>query len=143
MQHAVLSATWYKRTAQLLHLTEFEIAFILALFYWLDHQSDEEGEETGVPGETPDDELQKMPHTSTRRDSNTRNSSGGSTAVGMSESVGMNDQTDWQAQQTSDPVCSFAGQRCLDGNFLNMDMSGHHSTDRLKKRGHSSACRSL
>ena len=25
--------------------------------------TDERGEETGAPGETPDDELQKMPHT--------------------------------------------------------------------------------
>ena len=30
-----------------------EIAFILALFNWLNNLSDEGGEETGVPGENP------------------------------------------------------------------------------------------
>ena len=30
-------ATWYEGTAQLLSLTEFEIAFILAVSYWLNH----------------------------------------------------------------------------------------------------------
>ena len=29
--------------------------------------TDEGGEETGVPGENPGDELQKMPHTTARR----------------------------------------------------------------------------
>ena len=29
--------------------------------------TDEGGEETGVPGENPGDELQKMPHTEARR----------------------------------------------------------------------------
>ena len=38
VQHVVLRATWYEGTAQLLNLTEFEIAFFFsALFYWLDH----------------------------------------------------------------------------------------------------------
>ena len=53
VQHVMLNATWYEGTAQLLNLTELEIVFILALFYWLDHWSDEGGEETGVPGENP------------------------------------------------------------------------------------------
>ena len=46
-------ATWYKGAAELLDLTDFEISFILALSYWLDHKTDEGGEETGVPGENP------------------------------------------------------------------------------------------
>ena len=38
VQHVVLRAMWYEGTAQLLNLTEFEIAFFFsALFYWLDH----------------------------------------------------------------------------------------------------------
>ena len=44
-----------------------ELAFILALFYCLKPLTDEGGEETGVPGENPDDELQKMPHTKARK----------------------------------------------------------------------------
>ena len=40
-----------------------EMAFILALVYWLKPLTDERGEETRVPGENPDDELQQMPHT--------------------------------------------------------------------------------
>ena len=43
-------ATWYEGIAQLLSLTEFKIAFILALFYWLQPLNDEGGEETGVLG---------------------------------------------------------------------------------------------
>ena len=35
VQH-VLRVTWYEGTAQLLNLTQFEIAFILASFCWLD-----------------------------------------------------------------------------------------------------------
>ena len=66
MQHVVLRATWYEGTTQILYLTEFEIAFILALFYWLDNKPDEGKSETGVPGENPDDELQKMSHTKAR-----------------------------------------------------------------------------
>ena len=42
--------TWYKQTAQL-YSDRIEIAFILALFYWLKSLTDEGGEETGVPGE--------------------------------------------------------------------------------------------
>ena len=36
----------------------------------------------------------------------------GSTVLGTPESVGMNRQTDWQAQQKSQLVCSLARQRC-------------------------------
>ena len=46
---------------------ELEITFILASFYLLKPLSDEGGEETGVLRETPDDKLQKMPHTKARK----------------------------------------------------------------------------
>ena len=36
----------------------------------------------------------------------------GSTALGMLKSEGMNGQIDWQGQQTSCLVCSFARQWC-------------------------------
>ena len=39
-----------------------EIAFMLALFYWLKQLTEEGGEETECPKKTPDDDLQKMPH---------------------------------------------------------------------------------
>ena len=35
-----------------------------------------------------------------------------STVLGTPESVEMNGQIDWQAQQISHLVCSYAGQRC-------------------------------
>ena len=44
-----------------------EIAFILASFHWLKPLTDERGEETEVPGETSDDEPQKMPHAGARK----------------------------------------------------------------------------
>ena len=47
----MLSATWYEGTA--IKSDRAEIAFILALFDWLNHWTDEWGEETGVPGENP------------------------------------------------------------------------------------------
>ena len=43
------------------------MAFISDLFYWLKPLSDEGGKETRVPGENPDDELQKMLHTKARK----------------------------------------------------------------------------
>ena len=50
-----------------------DIAFVLALFHWLEPLTDEgegEGEVggggTGVPEENTDDKLQKMPHTKTQ-----------------------------------------------------------------------------
>ena len=48
----MLRAIWYEGTAQLLSWT-VETAFIWALFYWLNHYTDEGGEETRVPGENP------------------------------------------------------------------------------------------
>ena len=43
------------------------MAFISALFYWLNHQPTKEGREKEYPEKTPGDELQKMPHTKARR----------------------------------------------------------------------------
>ena len=40
---------------------------ILALFYWLKPLNDEGGRKPEYPEKTPDDELQKMPHTKTRK----------------------------------------------------------------------------
>ena len=63
----MLCASWYERTAQRLSLTEFKsrlFGFILlaeTINRW-------KREETRVPGKkTPDDGLQKMPHTKTRK----------------------------------------------------------------------------
>ena len=44
-----------------------EIAFILGLFYWLNHLPMKEGKKPEYPEKTPDDGLQKMPHTTARR----------------------------------------------------------------------------
>ena len=44
-----------------------EIAFIWALFYWLNHQPTEDGRKPEYPEKTPDDELQKMPHNKSRK----------------------------------------------------------------------------
>ena len=57
----MLCATWYEGTTQLLSLTEFKIYFSFILL--AEQITNEGGEETGVRIETPDDELQKMPHT--------------------------------------------------------------------------------
>ena len=43
-----------------------ETTFFLALFHWLKQLTSVGGQETGVPGEKPNDELQKMPYTETR-----------------------------------------------------------------------------
>ena len=57
-------ATWHDgRDSSAVKLDRVLIAFILALFYWLKPLKGEGGEKTGVPGETPDDELQKIPYT--------------------------------------------------------------------------------
>ena len=55
MQHVVLHATWYKGTAQLLNLTELK-SYLSELYFigWtIKPMKDEEGEETGAPGENP------------------------------------------------------------------------------------------
>ena len=49
----MLRATWYEGTAQLLSLTELKSDLFELYFYWLNHKTDEGGEETGVPGENP------------------------------------------------------------------------------------------
>ena len=42
-----------RRDSSAVTFDRVEIAFILALFYWLKPLTDEGGEETGVPGENP------------------------------------------------------------------------------------------
>ena len=59
-----------------------------------------------------------------------------STALGMPKSVGMNWQIDWQAQQISHLVCSFAGQSALRLQELSEHgQTMHHSIDHFKERG--------
>ena len=56
-----------RRDSSAITFGRLEIAFTLSVFYRLTPLTDEGWEETGVPGETPDDELQKMPHTKARK----------------------------------------------------------------------------
>ena len=64
MQHVLLRATWYEGTAQLLNLTEFEIAFMCSFILLAGPiKPMQEGRKPSYPEKTPDDELQKMPHT--------------------------------------------------------------------------------
>ena len=42
-----------RRDSSAVKSDRIELAFILALFYWLKRLTDEGGEETGVPGENP------------------------------------------------------------------------------------------
>ena len=42
-----------RRDSSAIKFDRVEIAFIWALFYWLNHETDEGGEETRVPGENP------------------------------------------------------------------------------------------
>ena len=42
-----------QRDSSAIKFDRAEVAFMLALFYWLKPLTDEEGEETGVPGENP------------------------------------------------------------------------------------------
>ena len=61
-------ATRYEGTAHLLSLTELKSrVFQLFFFHRLKPVTDEGRDETGVPGENPDDELQKMSHIKARR----------------------------------------------------------------------------
>ena len=49
---------WYEGTTQLLSVTEFVLAFVLAFILLV-----KEGRKLEYLEKTPDDELQKMPHT--------------------------------------------------------------------------------
>ena len=51
MQHAVCHVVG--RDSSAVKFDEAEIAFTLAVFYWLKPLTNEGGEETGVPGENP------------------------------------------------------------------------------------------
>ena len=59
-------ATWYEGTAQLLSWQKLD-RICLIFILWAEPLTDDGGEETGVPRETHDDELQKMPHTKVRK----------------------------------------------------------------------------
>ena len=61
MQHVMCHLV--RRDSSAVKSDRVEIAFILALFYWLKPLNNEGGEETRVPGEKPNNELQKMPQT--------------------------------------------------------------------------------
>ena len=60
-----------------------EIAFILTLFHWLNHLTDEGGEETGMPSRKPPAtsfrkcHIPRPENSSPKQDSNTHNSIGG------------------------------------------------------------------
>ena len=49
----VLCAAWYEGDSSAIKFDRVEIAFILALLYWLKPLTDEVGEETGALGEYP------------------------------------------------------------------------------------------
>ena len=66
----VQPATWYegiRRDSSAIKFDRVEIAFILTLFYWLNHQPMKEDRKSEYQEKTPDDELQKMPHTKARK----------------------------------------------------------------------------
>ena len=56
VQHVVCHVVL--RDSSAVKFDRVEIAFIFDLFYWLKRLTDEGGEEIGLPGENPDDELQ-------------------------------------------------------------------------------------
>ena len=53
VQHVVCQVV--QKDSPVFEFDGVEITFVLALFHWLKPFADEEGEETGVPGEKPDD----------------------------------------------------------------------------------------
>ena len=67
VQHVVLCATWYERTAQLLSLTELKSHLFELYFVGWTIKPKKEGRKPEYPEKTPGDELQKMPHTTARR----------------------------------------------------------------------------
>ena len=65
VQHVVCQLV--RRDSSAIKFDRVEIAFIVAILYRLKPLTDQGGEKTGVPGETPDDGLQKLPHTKARK----------------------------------------------------------------------------
>ena len=60
--HVKLAVRHFERgDSSALKFDRVEIAFFLALFYWLKQLMDEGGEETGVVTKTPNDVFQKYP----------------------------------------------------------------------------------
>ena len=56
-----------RRESSTMKLDRVEIAFVLALLYWLNHQPMKVGRKPEYPEKIPDDKLQKMPHTTARK----------------------------------------------------------------------------
>ena len=64
---AILHATWYEETAQLLNLTELKShLYELYIIGWTIKPM-KKGRKPEYPEKTPGDELQKMPHTTARK----------------------------------------------------------------------------
>ena len=56
-----------RRDSSAIKFDRVEIAFILALFCWLNHEQMKDGRKPEYPEETPDDELKKIPPTKARK----------------------------------------------------------------------------
>ena len=63
----MLRATWYEGSAQILSWTELKSHLFELCFIGWTIKSMKEGRKPEYPEKTPGDELQKMPHTTTRR----------------------------------------------------------------------------
>ena len=59
----ILCTTWYKGTAEPVGLTEMKLHLFLLNFIGLHHSQMQERRKSEYSGKTPDDQLQKMPHT--------------------------------------------------------------------------------
>ena len=63
----LITRNMVRRDSSAIKFDRVEIAFILALFCWLNRLPMKEGRKPEYPEKTPGDELQKMPHTKARR----------------------------------------------------------------------------
>ena len=61
MQHVVCHVA--RRDSSAIKFDRVKIAFVLVSFYQLNHLPMKDGRKPEYPEKTPDDELQKMPHT--------------------------------------------------------------------------------
>ena len=109
-----------RRDSSAIKIDRVEIVFNLALFYWLNHYADEGGEETGVPGENPGDELQKVQHTkpedsSPKRDTNPRNSINGRQRKQMCEPL--YHASPQNVQHVRSSICQHLTARCFNTEY--------------------------
>ena len=65
VQHGVCHAVGKDSSA--IKFERVKLTFFLPSFYWLNHKPTKKGRKPEYPEKTPDDELQKMPHTKTRQ----------------------------------------------------------------------------